>query len=347
MASTLVAEIASQGSEIARLLERQVDPVRRLVRELPPFSYVVVAARGSSDHAAAYARYIWGALAGLQVVSAAPSLHTLYKAPMRYDGALVVGISQSGQSPDVVAVIEEARRQGRPTLALTNDTASPLARVADHVIDLCASPEQSIAATKTYTCQLTAVAMLGAAWAAQPDARFDELLAIPTAVARTLEGAAAPAAQAATRLRDATTVLPIARGINYATACEMALKLRELLRLSTHAFSAADFRHGSIALVTDRLPMALIMPRGAAFADMVTLAGELRARQGDLTVISDDEAVGAQADSFLPLVASVPEWLSPLTAILPAQLLAVELACVKGLDPDRPRGLADKVVRTL
>ncbi len=344
--SLLRSEIASQPDEITGFLDRQAERVWALAGKLPPFSYALVAARGSSDHAATYARYAWGALARLPVLPATPSLHTLYRTPPQLDHALVLGISQSGQSPDVVAVIEDARRQGRPTIAITNDGDSPLAQAADHIIELGLSTERSIAATKTYTGQLAAVALLGAAFS-RDRARLDEVMRVPDAVARTLAAAAAPAALAAARLRGISGILCIARGMNDATAHELALKLRELLRLSTDAFSAADFRHGSIALVADGQPLLLIMPAGLAYEDMRTLAGEVRERGGDVTVISDQATAAVDAASFLPMAAGVPEWLTPLVAVLPGQLLAVELALARGLDPDRPRGLPEKVVRTL
>src|SRR6185503_18703610 len=145
---------------VARLLEREADRVGTIAAQLPACEYALIAARGTSDHAATYAKYIWAALA-------APALHTLYAAPPRMKGALVVGVSQSGQSPDIVAVLEEGKRQGRPTLAITNDGASPLAAAADHVIELHAGAERSVAATKTYTAQLAVMALLAATWSGQ------------------------------------------------------------------------------------------------------------------------------------------------------------------------------------
>src|SRR5258708_2436816 len=158
MASLLEQEIYSQPEVIARLLERESVHIAQVVAQLPPFNYVLIAARGTSDHAATYATYSWATLAGYPVALATPSLHTLYKMSPRMEGALVVGISQSGQSPDIIAVLQEAKRQGRPTLAITNDSTSPLATMADHVIELHSGPERTLAPTKTYTSQLTVIA---------------------------------------------------------------------------------------------------------------------------------------------------------------------------------------------
>ena len=345
MSSFLAREIASQPQEVAAFLDRHREVMYKTARELPPFSYALVAARGSSNHATTYARYLWGMLAGVPVAPAAPSLHTLYHRPPRLEDALVVGISQSGQSPDVVSVVEEGRRQGRPTVAFTNDLASPLARTADHVFDLCLTPEHAIAATKTYTTQLAAVALFGVALGGDP-ARLAELRELPQAMQRVLDGAAEPCRQAAGNLGEMSSLLALARGVNLCTADELSLKLRELLCLPTFGWSAADLRHGSIAQVLPGTPALLVMPAGATFADMQKLAEEVGERGADVIVISDDPTAAPRARNRLPLAAHVPEWLSPATAVLPGQLLALELVLARNLDPDRPRGLSGKIVKT-
>src|SRR3954465_7079274 len=187
MTTLLEQEIHSQPEVVAQLLERETDRVGAIIAQLPPCEYALIAARGTSDHAATYAKYAWAALAGLPVALATPALHTLYAAPPRMSGALVVGISQSGQSPDIVSVLEEGKRQGRPTLAITNDGASPLAAAADFVLQLPGGRERSVAATKTYPAQLTVMALLAAAWSGQPE-RFVELRRLPAALAATLGG---------------------------------------------------------------------------------------------------------------------------------------------------------------
>ena len=187
--------------------------MRAIVAQLPAFEYALIAARGTSDHAATYAKYAWAALAGLPVALATPALHTLYAAPPRMNGALVVGVSQSGQSPDIVAVLEEGKRQGRPTLAITNDGGSPLAAAADHVIELHAGAERSVAATKTYTAQLAVMALLAATWSGQPE-RLAELQRLPKALAATLAGAG-DVAQRAERYRYMEQCVVIGRGYNY------------------------------------------------------------------------------------------------------------------------------------
>lgn len=338
----LQAEIESQPEVVARLLEREAPRVAAIVSQLPAFQYVLMAARGTSDHAATYAKYSWAALAGYPVALATPSLHTLYGAPPRMDGALVVGVSQSGQSPDIVSVLEEGRRQGRPTLAITNDGSSPLAAAADHVIELHAGLERSVAATKTYTAQLTVMALLAAYLRGSGQ---DELGRLPAALAAALEAARPVVERRAERYRYMEQCVIVGRGYNYATAFETALKLKELTYIMATAYSSADFRHGPIATVTEGLPVILIMPSGAALDDMLELSRELKERGAELVSISDADSAHTLATTAVPLGAAVPEWLSPITAIVPGQLLSLYLALAKGYDPDAPRGL-QKVTRT-
>jgi len=344
MTTLLEAEIHSQPEVLARLLERETEHAQQLVAALPPFEYALLAARGTSDHAATYAKYAWAALAGYPVALATPSLYTLYEQPPRMAGAFVVGVSQSGQSPDIVSVVQAGRRQGRPTLAITNDGSSPLAQAADHVIELHAGAERSVAATKTYTAQLAVMALLAAALSGKAE-RLAELRAVPEAVAAAL--AVAPEiARRAERYRYMQQCVILGRGFNYATVFELALKLKELTYVMASAYSSADFRHGPIATVGDGLASMLVMPRGAAFDDMLALANELQARGAELLIASDDSRALELAHTPLALPGTLPEWLSPLTAIVPGQLLALHLALAKGYHPDTPRGLS-KVTRTL
>jgi len=343
MSSSLEQEIYSQPGVIAQLLSMEMEHVQRIVAALPQFDYVLIAARGSSDHAATYAQYIWPALTGYPVALATPSLHTLYHAAPRLTNALVIGISQSGQSPDIVAVLEEGRRQGRPTLAITNDGNSPLAASADHVIELHAGSERSVAATKTYTTELAVMALFAVAWSGEQQ-HVDDIARLPAALETTLRGAADIARQAE-RYRYMDRCVVVGRGYNYATSFELALKLKELTYVMATAYSSADFRHGPIATIEAGLPTILIMPRDAAFPDMLDLAVDLQRREAELLIISDAGQALALAKTPLPIAGSVPQWLSPITAIVPGQLLALHLALAKGYDPDVPRGL-QKVTRT-
>jgi glutamine---fructose-6-phosphate transaminase (isomerizing) len=343
MGTILESEIRSQPAIVGQSLERSARQIPEIIAALPAFDYVMIAARGSSDHAALYAKYLFGALCHVPVALAAPSLYTLYQSEIRLGGALVIGISQSGQSPDIIAVLDAARAQHQPTIAITNDGASPLAQAADHVIELHMGVEQSIAATKTYTAELAVIAALAAAWSGDPQ-RHEELRHVPTALEETLALGANIAAESA-HYRGADAITVIGRGYNYCTAFEAALKLKELTYIMATAYSSADFRHGPIATVGAGTPVVLIAPSGRAFADMMELAAVLRAREANLLVISDAPEALALARSPFPLAAGTPEWLSPIIAALPGQQLALQLALAKGIDPDAPRGLT-KVTRT-
>ncbi len=332
-------EIAEQPAAVARVLAdgdgaiaAAVDEIRR--REP---RYAVIAARGSSDNAARYAQHVLGRLCGLPVALAVPSLHTVYDAPMRYTDGLVLGISQSGASPDVVAVLAAARAQGCVTVAITNDPGSPMAAAATHVIGLQAGEEESVAATKTYTTSLAAVAALAAGIAGDAE-KTRELAGTPDALHRQLTrlggiDAAADAAAGWTRLA------VIGRGANYATAFEAALKIKELAGVAAEPASPADFLHGPVAMLDPGFPVLAILPSataGAAVREVVRVAHD---RGADITVIGDAPAGRRLA------VEPVPEWLSPLCAVVPAQLLAVGAAERRGVDADRPVGL-QKVTRT-
>jgi len=304
---------------------------------------VLIAARGTSDNAARYAQYFFGEALGLPVALATPSLHTLYGAKLRLGSALVIGISQSGQSPDIRAVVEDARAAGAPTVAVTNDAASPLARAADHVIALHAGVERSVAATKTYTTQLAALALLGLSMAEDADG-IARLRALPAAVAATLALDGIMAAMAHAQ-REMTHAVAIGRGYHYATAWEVALKLKELTYVPVEPYSAADFQHGPIALMREGFPALLVATQGAAAADMAALAERLQGMDARVLAISDVPELLAAADFPAALPATVEERLAPITAVVAGQLFALHLARARGLNPDAPRGLK-KVTET-
>jgi glucosamine--fructose-6-phosphate aminotransferase (isomerizing) len=343
--SILGQEIGEQPAVIKRLLDLETDNVRKLVAGLRGhFDYVVIAARGTSDNTARYAKYLWGAHNQLPVALATPSLFTLYKQPPRLDGALVVGISQSGQSPDIVSVIAEAARQGRPTVAIANDIESPLARTAEHVIPLHAGDERAVAATKTYTASLAALALFSTLLADDDDA-LAELCKLPEWLTQT-EAGIGPILARVERYRYMSHCVVIGRGYNYATVFEIALKIKELTRVVAEPYSAADFRHGPIAMVDEGFPVILVAPSSPALGDLRTLLADLKRLNAERLIVSDDASVLEEAHFPLPLPADLPEWLTPLVAVLPGQLFAMALAEVKGLDPDQPVGLS-KVTETL
>jgi glucosamine--fructose-6-phosphate aminotransferase (isomerizing) len=338
-------EVRQQPEALARLLARGrpgVDALGDRIRRFQP-RLVVIAARGSSDNAARYATYLFGARHGLVTALASPSLVTRYHATLRLNDAVVFGVSQSGQSPDIVATVEHAANQGALTIALTNDVESPLAAAAQACLYLDAGEERAVAASKTYTNELLGFAMLSAAIGSDPRA-WDELAAVPDAVRATVALAGASQAQVAS-FSEVPGFAVIGRGFNAATAHEVALKTMEITYLMTQAFALPDFMHGPVAMLDSRLPTIVIAPGGVHTADMLDFLGVVRRRGGHAIVISDRAEVLSAGDVPLPMAEGLPEWLSPLSAIVPGQFWALALAHARGVSPDRPRGLS-KVTET-
>src|SRR4051794_25888834 len=317
--------MAEQPQVLERLLRESAPAVAAagadIVARRPRFA--VIAARGSSDNVARYAQHVFGRFWGMPVALATPSLHTLYDADLDYRDALVIGISQSGASPDVAGVVKAATAQGAVTIAITNEPSSLLAESARHVIDLRTGPERSVAATKTYTASLGAVAALVGV-----DPR--DLSALPQAMERQLD-CPVPEEDAATWERLAV----VGRGVAYGTAFEAALKLSELTGVIAAPWSSADFMHGPIAIVEPGFPILAIAPSGPTLDGMRELLDAATERGADVTVISD---VAGLPGRRIHLCA-VPEWLSPLVSVIPAQKLAVGAAETLGRDVDRPTGL--------
>ena len=250
--------------------------------------YILIASRGSSSNAARYAQYLLGRAHRVSVAFATPSLYTLYEQPPRLDGALVIGISQSGESPDVRAVIEEASRQGRPTVAITNKADSPLGRASDAVLQLEAGDERAVAATKTYVNSLGAIALL---FAVTTGAGLAELQQIPAQLARQIELSRESVEKLG--LLEGGTV--VARGVNYSTAFETALKIRELSGLLFEAYSGADLMHGPVAAIGPGWPVFAVAPSGPALPAMLETLDGVAARGARLIVAADDpRRVGAR-----------------------------------------------------
>ena len=342
----LYREIHEQPAVLARLLLEERQTAGALAAEIKrrDISHIVIAARGTSDNAARYAQYLLGAANALPVGLAAPSLFTIYQQPPRFGNALVLGISQSGKSPDIVSVVAEAKRQGALTATITNFPDSDLGQAADFVIDLHAGEEKSVAATKTYTSELAAIALLSTALNGDAAMR-NALEQIPGVVAQAL---ALPNGidRIAERFRYMEACVAIGRGFNYCTAFELALKLKELTYTVVEPYSSADFLHGPLALVDQGFPVIVIAPSGKMLPEIKSFMATAKEREAELVVISDEAEALSLARIPLALPAGVPEWLSPLTAIIPGQLLAMHLAHTRDFDPDRPRALR-KVTETL
>ena len=339
-------EIHEQPQVLSRLLEQEERTVAELAEAVQTrqVSHMVIAARGTSDNAGRYAQYLLGAVNGYLVALATPSLFTIYGQPPRLGNALVLGISQSGKSPNIVAVLSEARRQGALTAAITNEVESDLARQGDFVINLCAGDERAVAATKTYTAQLAVIALLSSQLAARRD-MLDALRQAPDAVAATL-AAHTGMDERVQRYRYMRECVVIGRGYNYGTAFEVALKMKELTYTIVEPYSSADFVHGPLAMVEGDFPVFVVAPTGVPLADLRDFTRAVRKSNAEVIAISDDAETLALADTPLRLPQALPEWLSPLTAVIPGQLFAMHLSYARHLNPDHPRGL-HKVTETL
>jgi glucosamine--fructose-6-phosphate aminotransferase (isomerizing) len=341
---SLKSEIFEQPDVLARLLENQKDRMRAIAVALREYDirYLFLVARGTSDNAGLYAKYLWGAFNQLPTALATPSLFSLYGKPPSLKNALVMGISQSGQSPDIVKVMAEAQRQGAPTLAIVNAPRSPLAQTAQFVIDVEAGPELAVAATKSYTAQLMAIAMLSVAlseMAGDIEDRWPDLERVPALVQQALD-LDPVIARAAERYRYMEQCVVLGRGFNYATAFEWSLKMKELAYIIAAPYSSADFQHGPVAVVSQGFPVLAVVPDGAVFDDMFALLKDLVTVQGvELLAISNRDEVLSLAHTSLRLPLNMPEWLSPLVTIVPGQLFSYYLTRAKGYDTEAPRGL--------
>ncbi|MCW2984578.1 MAG: hypothetical protein JWR63_2148 [Conexibacter sp.] len=338
------AEMAEQPRVLAALAARRpelIAEVRGAVGEGAPAGIVLVA-RGSSDNAAVFGRYVLELATRRPVALAAPSLVTRYGVQGRLDGWLAVGVSQSGRTPEIVSVLESFGAAGATTVAVTNDRDSALASAAAATIDTAAGAEKAVPATKTVTSQFAAFAVLAEALCAPGDARlpWDDgaWSALPGAVGELLSDDA-PARVAAGVVGEAQGLVAIARGLLLGAALEAALKLKEMTGILAEGASAADFLHGPIAVVRRELPVLTLSAGGPAAADVAEFAGAARERGGRVLAISHD------TDADLPIPASIPDGLAGIPAIVRAQQLAREVSLLRGIDPDAPFGLS-KVTET-
>lgn len=341
----LYREVHEQPEAMARFLAEERQSAQALAEAIlaRSVSHVVVVARGTSDNAGRYAQYLLGAVNRLTVAMAAPSLVSIYQRPPRFGNALVLAISQSGRSPDIIAVLAEARRQGALTAAITNTPESELGQEVEFILPLRAGREEAVAATKTYNNSLAAVALLSATLADDRKV-LASLEALPAAARSTLAIDSA-VAQAAPRYRYMQRCLVIGRGFNYATAFELALKLKELTYTIVEPYSSADFLHGPLAMVEEGFPIILVAPSGAMQAEMLSFLEIVGRQRAEVVAISDVPEILERATIPLELPQPVDEALSPMTAIIPGQLLALHIAAVRGYDVDSPRTI-HKVTET-
>ncbi len=314
-------------------LNGEVTTAARALLTRGDVNHVVIAARGTSDNAARYAKYVWGTRLGIPVTLAAPSMYTRYHSHPDLDGAVVVGISQAGQSPDLLAVLDAGKQAGRPTITMTNDPESPLAQLSDVVIPLHAAPEQSIAATKSYTASLLAIAMIAAESA--------ELAAVPDAIQAALD-TELRVGEAVERMGPFDRAVVLGRGYNHATAFEWAIKLQEMAYVLAIPYSTADFAHGPFALLEPGFPLLAVIGEGTLTEDGLAIIRRAADETAAAITVMTNAAVPDLPTVQMP---PMPEWLSPIMFIVPGQLFTLGLAKARGVDPESPRGLL-KVTKT-
>jgi glucosamine--fructose-6-phosphate aminotransferase (isomerizing) len=340
--SHMLREIHEQPEALARTFraEREHALEFRRYAAKKKFRLVVLVARGTSDNAAQFGRYLLELTTGIPVSLAAPSIHTLYHARLDLRDALVVGISQSGEGSDINIVLEAARRQGAVTLGVTNQAGSAMTRIADDVFLVRAGRQRSVAATKTYTGQLMMMYLLAAALdrGLSAGVSLDAVSEIPGHVARTLR-LAPQVRELAERYRFMRFCVVVGRGLNYANAFELALKLMETCYVVAERFSSADFLHGPIALVERDFPAIIFLPPGKTERDLRRLVRRLGRLRAETLVISSAGAKLPPHTRGIRVPGRVPEVYSPIPYIVPGQLFAAYLAEIKGLDPDTPRSL--------
>jgi glucosamine--fructose-6-phosphate aminotransferase (isomerizing) len=341
----MLSEIREQPQWVAQAIDSERSGVADLVAAMRKndIRFIVIAARGTSDNAATYAKYLFEVVAGLPVALAAPSVYTLYESHLHLQNTLVMGISQSGQGTDVVQVLSAAQSAGALTACITNHASSPITAVSDYVLLSHAGEERSIAATKTYTTALAVVALLVGTLAERKDLleglqnvsfNMQEALRIEEDVALAVE-----------RYRYIEECAVLARGLNQATAQEVALKMTETSYIVAKPYSGADFLHGPIAMIHPGFPCFLYAPDGRAYSFMVDLAHKIRECEGEIVAVARSREIMELARVSLRVPTEVHELLSPLVYVLPGQLFAYYLAVTRGVDPDHPRGLT-KVTST-
>jgi glutamine---fructose-6-phosphate transaminase (isomerizing) len=343
--SLMLAEIEQQPAALERTIKQESKKVARFAARLQAQRprLIALVARGSSDNAALFGRYLLEIATSIPVSLAAPAVHTLYHTKLDLREALVIGISQSGEGADINLVLENAKRCGATTLAITNEAKSTMAKLTDETFLIRAGREKSVAATKTYTGQLLMFHLLAEALSGAP--KGEETARLPELAAASLKLKPAVAAMVE-RYAYMKQCVVVGRGLNYANVYEFAIKLMETCYVVAERFSGADFLHGPIAMVDRGFPAFLFAPPGPTLKGMTELLTKLNDIGAETVVISSEPAAIKAAARSIKIPRRVSELLSPIPYIIPAQLFAALLAETKGLSPDQPR-LLSKVTKTV
>lgn len=341
----MLQEISEQPEALARTIDKEHAKIARLGETLRQrdIDLIVLVARGSSDNAALFGRYLLEITTGIPVSLSAPSVHTIYHARLDLKRALVIGVSQSGEGEDINRVLENARDCGAFTVGITNEPASSMVGLVDETLLMRGGRERSVAATKTFTGQMMLFYMLAAALARE--GRAIDYQAIPGLAARALEQKQA-LVELVQRYVFMENCVVVGRGLAYANAYEFALKLMETSYVVAERFSSADFLHGPVAMIERHFPVFLFAPPGAMLTGTRSLIARLQELRADTLAITGDIEAATMCTRSIIMPREIDEFLAPIPYIIPAQMFAALLAEAKGLDPDQPRSLS-KVTRTL
>lgn len=341
--SLMLQEIIEQPDVLRRTIDGERDKVTRIGDFLrqKDIDLIILVARGSSDNASLFGRYLLEVATGIPVSLSAPSVFTLYSAKLRLKRALVIGVSQSGEGVDINHVLERAKEAGAFTIGITNEAESSMARIADEILLIHAGREKSVAATKTYTGQMLHFYLLAAAIG---DQRLN-YQQIPGLTEKSLEFQPL-VEQLVQRYVFMENCVVVGRGMNYGNSYELALKLMETCYVVAERFSSADFFHGPLAIVERRFPVVLFAPSGVTQPGNIDLLNRLKELHADCLSITNSPEIAGLSSKSLMLPADIDEYLTPIPFAVPAQLFAAYLSEAKGLDPDAPRSLT-KVTKTM
>ena len=312
--------------------------------ELKKIKMVVIAARGTSDHVAIYAKYVIETLKGIPVSLAAPSVVTVYDCVMDVSDCLVIGISQSGKAEDVRLFLDMAKKQGAITVSLTNDLGSPLAKEASFHLFCSAGKEKSVAATKTFTTQMVSMLYFVSEWANNMHIK-NEMLLLSEGIKETIE-LNKNISEVVERYRFMNECFVLARGINYAASMETALKIQETCYVRAKAYATSDFYHGPFAMIDKDMPVIMFLPQGPSYSNTYEMANKLIGVGADLLVVSNLDEALALGNVGLRIADTSSDYISPFYNVVVAQMFACELSQAKGLNPDCPRALS-KVTITI
>lgn len=332
-------EIMEQPRVLSKCLDKNSQTIMAIVKTIKEreIHSVIIAARGTSDHAAVYGKYVIELMTGIPVSLASPSVFTLYEKTLKLKGSLVIGISQSGEAADVLEVIKGANKEGAVTVGITNFEDSPLATHSSFHLNCECGEEKSVAATKTFTAQMFLLASLVAEWTEDEDMK-KALGLLPELITETFK-ISDQIINNVKRYRFMNECFVLARGINYAVALETSLKIQETTYVRAKAYASSDFHHGPFAMIDDNMPVFIFAPNGPSINDMTEMIKKLKDKGADITIISNNEEILKMGDCSFKIPQTASDMISPFINVVVAQMFACQLALAKGLNPDSPRSL--------